>query len=238
MQSISSLTLLCMLTFASLLVAGEPAKQEKVDFVRVIKPMLESTCVKCHGADRWHGELRMDTKELALASVGDLGKLLVPGKPERSTLHSTTVLPDDDPLLMPPSDRDTLSKEQKDQLRLWIEQGAEWPDEVELKRIDKVFFTTIASILQTSCIKCHSTAKAEGGVQLNNKKAAFKGGKNGAVIVPYDPDSSKLYTSLVSPSVHDKDRPRLLFEDDVRSLREWIRQGAIWPEDMKSIGSD
>lgn len=220
------------------ILAGETVVNQKVDFNRVIKPMLESTCVKCHGADRWHGELRIDTKELALASVGDTGKVLTPGKPERSTLYTTTVLADDDPLVMPPSDRDSLTHEQKEQLRLWIDQGAEWPENVELKRIDKVFFSTVASVFQTSCLACHSRSKAEGGIRLDNKDAAMKGGKKGPSIVPYDPEASALYKSLVSPSVHDKNRPRLLFDEDVSNLREWIRQGAVWPDDMKTIGPD
>jgi hypothetical protein len=166
------------------------AEEPKVDFVHVIKPILESTCVKCHGADRFHGEVRLDTRELALAAIGDNGRLLVPGHPDRSTLYTTSVLPDSDPLAMPPRDRDGLSRDQEELLRIWIKQGAAWPEEVELKRVDKVTFTTVGSLLQQSCLSCHSSKKAEGGLRLDTKEAALKGGKNGKVIVPYNSAAS------------------------------------------------
>jgi len=218
--------------------AVEKSKVEKIDFVRVIKPLLESSCVKCHGADRFHGDLRLDTKELAFASFGDLGRLIVPGKPLKSTLYTTSVLPDDDPLAMPLRDRDKLTKEQTEQLRLWIEQGAEWPEGVTLKRIDKVFFSIAASVFQRSCLKCHSMAKADGGVRLDNRMDAFKGGTKGPTIKPFDPAASTVFTSLSSPSVHDKNPPRLLTDEDIAFIKEWIRQGAVWPDDQKFIGTD
>jgi hypothetical protein len=118
-------TLLTAVLLASSIARAEEAK---VDFVRVIKPILESSCVKCHGADRFHGEVRLDTRELALTAIGDNGRLLVPGHPEKSTLYTTSVLPDTDPLAMPPRDRDGLSREQEDLLRKWIKEGAAWPE--------------------------------------------------------------------------------------------------------------
>ena len=223
--------------FASLR-GGETPNAEKIDFLRVIKPLLESSCVKCHGQDRFHGDLRLDTKEFALNSFGDLGRLLTPGNPEKSTLYITSVLPDGDPLAMPLRDRDKLTKDQAEQLRLWIAQGADWPEGAGLKRINKIFFSQAANVLQTSCLKCHSAAGAAGGIRLDNRESAFKGGHNGPSIVRYDPDSSKLYRSLISPSVHDKNPPRLLFDEDIALLKEWIRQGAVWPDDMESIGPE
>jgi hypothetical protein len=153
----------------------------------------------------------------------------------KSTLYTTSVLSDEDPLAMPLRDRDKLTKGQTESLRLWIEQGAQWPEEVTLKRIDKVTFSTVATIFDRSCLSCHSLSKAEGGVRLDNRNVAFASGKKGAAIVPYDPAASKVYTSLISPSVHDKKPPRLLFDEDVAFIREWIRQGAVWPDDVESI---
>jgi len=237
-RSHAALALLFIPFFVVTLNGEEKPKTEKIDFELVIKHILESTCVKCHGQDRFHGDLRLDTKELALASFGDTGRLLVPGKPEMSILYTSIILPDDDPIAMPLRDRDKLTKEQIEQLRLWIEQGADWPEDVTLKRINKIFFSQAASIFNISCMKCHSKDKSEGGLRLDNRKAAFKGGRSGPVIVPYHPESSKLCQSLISPSVHDKNPPRLLFDEDIELLREWIRQGAIWPDDMECIGTE
>jgi mono/diheme cytochrome c family protein len=237
-QNPVKVTAVVVLAVCCSLRAEEKKKPEKIDFTRVIKPLLESSCVKCHGADRFHGDLRLDTKELALASFGEMGRLLVPGKPLKSTLYTTSILPDEDPVAMPLRDRDKLTKEQTEQLRLWIEQDADWPEDVTLKRIDKVFFSMVASVFQRSCLKCHAKDKAEAGVRLDNRKDAFKGGKKGATIVPFDPAASSVFTSLASPSVHDKNPPRLLSDEDIGFIKEWIRQGAVWPEDMESISND
>ena len=215
----------------ALCVAGR-AGEQKVDFMRIIKPILESACVKCHGPDRWHGGLRIDTRELAFEG-GDNGASIIPGKPKSSSLYTTTILSEDDPHVMPPKGRDAISPEQIEYLRRWIEEGAEWPEGVELKRVDKVSPTVAASILQQSCLHCHQASRGEGGLRLDTRAAAFKGGKRGAAIVPYEGERSLLYTTLLTPGPHDKTPPRLLTDEDKATLREWINQGATWPEDLE-----
>ena len=56
---------------------------------------------------------------------------IVPGDPAKSPLYTATVLPLDDDNKMPPKD-ETLTKAQTETLRLWIKQGANWPDSVTL----------------------------------------------------------------------------------------------------------
>src|SRR5262245_8735196 len=99
---------------------------DKVDFEQQIKPILELDCVRCHGPEKPKGKLRLDTKEGALKG-GDNGPALVPGKPDQSPLYKSTILPADDENRMPPKG-DPLKKEQTELLRLWIEQGAAWPE--------------------------------------------------------------------------------------------------------------
>src|SRR5439155_1696079 len=99
---------------------------EKVDFERQIKPILEFDCLRCHGPEKPKGNLRLDTRAGALKG-GDDGTALVPGKPDRSPLYTSTILPKDDDKHMPPKG-EPLKKEETELLRLWIEQGAEWPE--------------------------------------------------------------------------------------------------------------
>jgi hypothetical protein len=103
--------------FLSASVLGE----EKIDFARQIHPILTQTCVECHGPERARGKLRLDAAEFAL------GKVIVPGKPEESDLFLRVTLPPDDEDIMPP-EGDPLTQEQTELLRLWILQGAEWPE--------------------------------------------------------------------------------------------------------------
>ena len=77
----------------------------KIDFVRDVKPILEHNCVSCHREDNAKGKVRLDDKVSAFA--GD--DVIVPGKPEDSSLYWTTTLPVDDELFMPP-----IKNEEKD----------------------------------------------------------------------------------------------------------------------------
>src|SRR5438132_447469 len=105
---------------------------EPVDFVKDIKPILEIACVKCHTAERHKGELRLDTKAGAFKG-GENGPAIVPGKLEKSLLYTSTTLPPDHDDLMPPKKKGgPLSKDEIELLRLWIEQGASWPDDETL----------------------------------------------------------------------------------------------------------
>jgi formylglycine-generating enzyme required for sulfatase activity len=108
------------------------AQRPRVDFAKDIQPILELSCVRCHHAESHKGGLRLDTKEQAFSS-GENAPNIVPFHPEKSALYTFTVLPVEDDNFMPPTGKgDPLTKEQCDLLRSWIEQGAPWPDGVNL----------------------------------------------------------------------------------------------------------
>jgi formylglycine-generating enzyme required for sulfatase activity len=103
-----------------------------VDFVKEIQPILEYDCVSCHMAGHDKGRLRLDNKKDAFAG-GDSGDGFFPRRPEDSWNYKLLVVPADDELLMPPKSKGgPLPKEQIDLVRLWIEQGAVWPEGVTL----------------------------------------------------------------------------------------------------------
>src|SRR5689334_3543601 len=54
-------------------------------FANKVKPLLESRCVGCHGADKIKGGLRLDSLEAVLKG-GETGPAVVPGKPSESLL--------------------------------------------------------------------------------------------------------------------------------------------------------
>jgi hypothetical protein len=86
------------------LTAADPAPDTEAYFTRFVQPVLESTCVHCHNADQQKGDGRLDTLENALKG-GENGAWLVPGKPEESKLYTSTRLPADDDMVMPPRNR-------------------------------------------------------------------------------------------------------------------------------------
>lgn len=101
----------------------------RVQFNRDVRPILSDTCFHCHGFDEKErkGGLRLDVREEALkpAKSGDIA--IVPGKPEESTLLARVFAPDSDDDLMPPAKlHKPLKPEQKETLRRWIAEGAEY----------------------------------------------------------------------------------------------------------------
>jgi hypothetical protein len=116
---------------ACLAIAGFTAvasAAEKVDFQRQIRPLLADKCFACHGRDSEHreGGLRLDQREAA-GKGGDSGEpAVVPGQPEKSELvrriHST----DDAERMPPPDSKKTLTDVEKELLRRWVAEGAEY----------------------------------------------------------------------------------------------------------------
>ncbi len=107
------------------------AEDKKIDFVKEIQPILEKSCVECHGPDKVKGGLRLDNKEAAFKG-GKGGLAIVAGEPEKSDMHHRVTLPKDDDDVMP-SKGDLLTKAQQDLIRDWIKQGANWPEGVVAK---------------------------------------------------------------------------------------------------------
>ena len=100
--------------------------QDKVDFAKQIQPILRQTCVKCHGPEKQKGKLRLDSKDVAMKGGKD-GVVIVAGDADKSELYRRITLPKGHDDIMP-NEGDPLSKEQTDLVRLWINQGAEWPE--------------------------------------------------------------------------------------------------------------
>ncbi len=98
---------------------------DTVDFAKSIQPILQKSCLECHGAKKSKGKLRLDSHEAALKGGGD-GVVLEPGKADKSELYRRITLPADDDDVMP-SKGDLLTKAQTDLIRDWINQGAVWP---------------------------------------------------------------------------------------------------------------
>ena len=97
----------------------------------------------------------------------------------------------------------------------------------------------VKAIFAHNCYKCHGPEKVKGDLRLDNKHMIFKGGKDGPVIIPGNPDESELFRRINLPSGHDDAMPsegKKLSDDDIAILNFWIKKGAPWPEgDEKSI---
>ena len=107
-------------------------------------------------------------------------------------------------------------------------QGGDGAPRVD-RRID--FDRDVRPILAEHCHACHGRSKQKGGLRLDRKLAAFKGGDSGPVIVPGKADES-LVVRLTAGLEDDRLMPpsgERLASQQVVALRAWIDQGAEWP---------
>lgn len=114
-------TLLPVALAAATLCLPLPATATEINFARDIFPILERSCIECHGPTEDKGDLRLHTQAHAFAA----DYIIVPGAPEDSELYYLVALPPGDPDIMP-SEGDPLAAEEIALLRQWIEEGAPW----------------------------------------------------------------------------------------------------------------
>jgi len=138
--SLAALLFSSLITFAAEKVdlSKLPAPSDKtIDFVKDLKPGLEKSCFGCHGAKpRAKAKYFMNDRQKSIAGGSSKEKAILVGKADQSPfLHFTADLVEE--MEMPPLDkRDRYPKLTKDQIamvRAWIDQGAKWPEGVELK---------------------------------------------------------------------------------------------------------
>jgi hypothetical protein len=109
-------------------VSGAPAKSDRVDFNFHIRPLLSDRCYICHGPDEKAREakLRLDLKEGAYKALDDGMFVIKPREPAKSEVMRRILSNDPDEVMPPPKSNLSLSREEKELIRRWIEQGAEY----------------------------------------------------------------------------------------------------------------
>lgn len=114
---------------AATLTGGSAAiARPAVDFNREVRPILSANCLKCHGIDDGSrkGKLRLDVRETATAPAKSGERAIVPGKPDESELVRRILTTDEDDVMPPPSQRAVLTDAQKQTLKQWIAEGANY----------------------------------------------------------------------------------------------------------------
>ena len=106
---------------------ASPTVADEIQFNRDIRPILSDKCFHCHGPDSVarQADLRLDSLEAVLAKR-ESGTVVVPGKPAVSELILRITHEDPDQRMPPADSGRTLTADQVDLLRRWVEQGAAW----------------------------------------------------------------------------------------------------------------
>jgi hypothetical protein len=111
----------------ALCVAAGSAWAAPVEFNRDVRAILSKNCFACHGQDakKRKGKLRMDTSEGAFASKKGVAAI-VAGNVSESELWARINSEDPDEVMPPPESKKSLTDEEKQTLKRWIEQGAKY----------------------------------------------------------------------------------------------------------------
>lgn len=95
----------------------------KIGYNRDIRPILADNCFACHGPDKNHrkAKLRLDEREAAIQK-----EAIVPGQPDKSELVARIFSKEKNEVMPPLESHKTLKPAQKELLKRWIAEGAEY----------------------------------------------------------------------------------------------------------------
>ena len=100
-----------------------------------------------------------------------------------------------------------------------------------VQREGVTFTADIQPIFEASCVECHGEKKQKGGLRLDTREAAVKGGEEGIIFEIGKSEESALIHSIARVGEEDYwmppiDKGKPLTLDQIALVRAWIDQGA------------
>jgi mono/diheme cytochrome c family protein len=97
----------------------------------------------------------------------------------------------------------------------------------------EAFKSKVWPIIDNACISCHGEKKQKGKLRLDSREAWLKGGENGKMVEPGQPEKSDVVKAIkwehpdedfnMPPKKKDK-----LSAEQVAIIEEWIKAGMPW----------
>src|SRR5688572_13069745 len=113
------------IAFAFLATFLSQASLAGVDFASDVQPIFEKHCYECHGPKQQKNGFRLDRRSRAMAGV--VRANIIPGMSSSSRVYRRILDSESGPQ-MPLED--TLTDQEIETIRQWIDEGAHWPDEL------------------------------------------------------------------------------------------------------------
>lgn len=85
-------------------------------------------------------------------------------------------------------------------------------------------------LLRTNCYGCHNAEKHKGGLDLSTRETLMKGGETGSAVDLAKADASLLLKLLGAEAEPHMPPKKQLTDAEIKSLRRWVRAGAVWVE--------
>ena len=102
-----------------------------------------------------------------------------------------------------------------------------------------VFADIIQPVFREKCYSCHGEKKQKGGLRLDSREGILKGGKDGLVINPGNPEASELYKRVVLNPLEEKHMPPKgkpqISEQERVLLHWWIATGLSFDKKSKEL---
>jgi ankyrin repeat protein len=95
---------------------------ERVDFEKDVQPILQESCLDCHGPSKQKGDMRLDRRSSALKAFA---RRVVPHNSANSMVYQRLVGTEYGSQMPPTAE---LAPDKIATLKAWIDQGAEWPE--------------------------------------------------------------------------------------------------------------
>jgi len=116
-------------------------------------------------------------------------------------------------------------------------------DNLDITKIDissAVFYNdAIRPVLEARCYSCHGNTKQKGGLRLDNPEMIAKGGKNGKVIEPGNPEESDLIKRIDLPNDDEDHMPpkekRQLTDQEKKIISLWVASGADFSKKIAEL---
>lgn len=102
------------------------------------------------------------------------------------------------------------------------------------------FENKVRPVLVAHCYKCHGgdEKKPKGGLRLDSRAGALKGGDNGPALLPGEPGRSRLIEAVLYQNVELQMPPKGKLPDAaIADLTTWVKGGAAWPEEKPTAGA-
>ncbi len=94
------------------------------------------------------------------------------------------------------------------------------------------FEKSVRPVLAEHCYSCHGPEKQKSGLRLDHGSFLKSGGETGPAVVAGDPAASRLIVAVGYDDVDLQMPPDgKLPEEALTALRQWIADGAVWPEE-------
>ena len=101
------------------------------------------------------------------------------------------------------------------------------------------FERDIQPIFKSACYECHGPSKQKSKLRLDSRPLALHGGRSGKDIIAGNAAESPLLKRITDPdSAHRMPQDRdALPKEQIELIRQWIEQGANWPDRVANLGA-